>query len=83
MNRMFVERKDDGNGAGNSDSVDEAGAPSIIPINKSYAMALNQFLQPGELPPRTLDDGSDRFYKKYRTDGEVEEIDGNKEEEVE
>lgn len=68
MNRMFVEQKNVERKAEHNDTDTDGDAP--IPITKSYAMALNQFLQPGEAPPRTLDDGSDRFYKKYRTDGD-------------
>lgn len=69
MNRMFVETKD----VDQSEEHQESCSTSTIPITKSYGMALNQFLKTGEQPPRTLDDGSDRFFQKYRTHGEREE----------
>lgn len=70
MNRMFVEPKVDDEKAASDLIVSADAADSApIPITMSYAMALNQFLQPGEKPPRTLDDGSDRFYRNCRTDG--------------
>lgn len=76
MNRIFIDRKEsdikpntivtDSHQGEKSDSSelsdDEDG---IIKITKSYADALNQFLKPGELPPRTLDESDELFFRKY------------------
>lgn len=76
MNRMFVEQKENGeqSAAGQSSVAKDEEDP--IPITMSYAMALNQFLAPGELPPRTIDDGSDRSFRRNRTDHEPD-VDDN------
>lgn len=38
-----------------------------IPITKSYAMALSQFLKPGEQAPRAADMADEEFFRKFGT----------------
>lgn len=38
-----------------------------IPIVQSYAMALNQFLKPGEQPPRPPDMADEEFFRRFGT----------------
>lgn len=78
MNRIFIDRKGNdikpdttsvtssaqqGEKSDSSDLSDDEDGP--IKFTKSYSDALNQFLKPGELPPRTLDESDELFFKKY------------------
>lgn len=45
---------------------DSAEIPHI-PITKSYAMALSQFLKPGEFPPRAPDMADEEFFRNFGT----------------
>lgn len=79
MNRIFIDRK--GNNTTTDDAVPDTSSTRQdersdlsdlsddedrpIKFTKSYADALNQFLKPGELPPRTLDESDQLFFRKY------------------
>lgn len=79
MNRIFIDRKgsdikpdattliaSSAQQDEKSDSSDLSGdEDGTIKLTKSYAEALNQFLKPGELPPRTLDESDELFFRKY------------------
>lgn len=51
----------------------EARPAPLISITKSYGMALNQLLKPGEQPPRAVDEEDEEFYRKYK-DVSIDEI---------
>lgn len=55
MKRIFVEERDKN---GEDDVVDGEHSESLdnFRVTKTYGEALNQFLQPGEQPPRLIED---------------------------
>lgn len=74
MNRIFVDARD-GDGVNevkpmaSAAVVDQQAPPTsavpAIQVTKSYAMALNQFLKPGEEAPRSVDDEDEAFFRKF------------------
>lgn len=69
MNRIFIEAKDETNtdsvGAASTLQNEQLDNEQPLKITKSYSDALNQFLKPGEQPPRSLDEADSAFFQRY------------------
>lgn len=67
MKRIFVEKSDNNTQKSTKTKKDKFSNDDEIQITHSYAQALNQFLKPGELPPRKTDEEDEQFFKRYGT----------------
>lgn len=64
MNRIFVEERET-----DADHQTHATDDPTVLLTKSYGNTLNQFLKPGEEPPRQLD-ADEAFFRKYGERGD-------------
>lgn len=72
MKRIFVEKSDnaidsDAQQSTTTKTKKDKYSNDEIKITHSYTQALNQFLKPGEQPPRKADEEDEQFFMRYGT----------------